>query len=252
MAVDFPTLKLHVSKDTAPWPDVPFRRASVNSFGYGGSNAHVVLDESSGFIKDYRINHISSYLSDVDDDFFASEKKERPRVLLFSANDETSLKSFSKAIVRHFANLNVKVNLKNLAYTLAERRSHHVHRAYVIATRTEFADDSFKFGKIRPESPKIGFIFTGQGAQWSQMGRSLVETLPKARALLEHLDTVLQSLPEPPKWSLLGASIDKETDPDTQVGRRARGAKNVELPSFARILAAFGYCAPARNIDSIA
>ncbi len=55
------------------------------------------------------------------------------------------------------------------------------------------------------------------------MGRSLVETFPKARALLEYLDTVLQSLSEPPRWSLLGALIDKETDSDTYVGRRARG-----------------------------
>ena len=188
----------------------------------------------------------------MDENFFANEEKERPRVLLFSANDETSLRSYSKTIIRHFANLNVKVKLNDLAYTMAERRSHHLHRAYVIATSTEFEEDSFKFGKIRPIPPKIGFIFTGQGAQWSQMGRSLVETFPKARALLEYLDTVLQSLPEPPKWSLLSELIYKETDSDTYVGRRAFGAKNFKSPSFARILATFGYCAPDRNLDSIA
>ncbi len=116
---------------------------------------------------------MSSYLSNVDNDFFADEKKERPRVLLFSANDEKSLKLYSKAMIRHFVNLNVKVKVSDLAYTMAERRSHHFHRAYVIATSTEFEDDSFRFGKIRPVPPKIGFFFHRPGGSMVSNGTKL-------------------------------------------------------------------------------
>lgn len=90
------------------------------------------------------------------------------------------LKSYSKAIIRHFVNLNVKVKSNDLVYTMAERRSHPFHRAYVIAIRTEFEDDSFKFGKIRRVPPKIGFIFTGHGgsvvSNGTKLGRNISQS----------------------------------------------------------------------------
>lgn len=194
---------MRASKTTTPWPDVPFRRAGVNSFGFGGSNAHAVIDEPGGFIDKYNANHISSYSSDIDE-LFTDEIVGRPRLLLFSANDELSLKSYLRAIMKHFINPRVSVKISDLAYTLSERRTHHFHRAFSVARNLNFDEKSFKSGKIRNNVPKLGFVFTGQGAQWSQMAKSLVETLPVAGTLIRHLDGVLQSLPDPPKWSLLG------------------------------------------------
>lgn len=196
-------MKVHIPKATISWPEVPFRRAGVNSFGYGGSNAHAVLDEPGGFIDKYIANHVSSYPSDVDE-LFADEIIGRPRVLLFSANDELSLKSYFKAIIKHLINPRVKVNLNDLAYTLSERRTHHFHRACLVARSLNFDEGSFKSGKIHKSAPRIGFVFTGQGAQWSQMAKGFAETLPVAGILIRRFDEVLQSLPDPPKWSLLG------------------------------------------------
>ena len=64
------------------------------------------------------------------------------------------------------------------------------------------------FQKKSTEPPRVGFVFTGQGAQWSTMGKSLVENFPTASLLLKHLDDVLQSTPNPPSWSLLKELVE--------------------------------------------
>ena len=94
--------------------------------------------------------------------------------------------------------------MSDLAYTLSERRTHHFHRAYVIARQSRLDLSSIIYGTIRPKQPSINFIFTGQGAQWPQMGSDLIETFPCAKKFLAELDLELQSLPDPPQWSLLG------------------------------------------------
>jgi acyl transferase domain-containing protein len=202
LLVDFQALKVRASKTAIRWPDVPFRRASVNSFGYGGSNAHVVLDEAEGFLRRSTKTHVSSYFSDTED-FFAEEISTRPLTLVFSANDEDSLRAYCKAISKHLVNPGVNVKLQDLSYTLSERRTRHFHRAYLVTESTTLDEGAFVFGKKSNDVPRIGFVFTGQGAQWSQMGESVINSFPAAKSLLKHLDNVLQNLSTPPSWSLL-------------------------------------------------
>ncbi|KAL3424012.1 beta-ketoacyl synthase domain-containing protein [Phlyctema vagabunda] len=200
--IDFQALKVQATRTAIRWPSVPFRRASVNSFGYGGSNAHVVLEDPRTFAKGAR-PYVSSYISG-DDDFFSDEPEStRPFVFVFSASDENSLHAYSKTIRNHLVNPTVKVCLPDLAFTLGNRRTHHFHRAYVVARRSTWDEDSVTFGKKTSEKPRIGFIFTGQGAQWSQMGKGLIDTFPQAREILQRLDDVLQKTPHPPPWSLI-------------------------------------------------
>jgi acyl transferase domain-containing protein len=63
--------------------------------------------------------------------------------------------------------------------------------------------NDFVYGKKNAELPRIGFVFTGQNAQWPQMGKALIETFPSAKLILEELDEVLQSVRDPPSWSLI-------------------------------------------------
>lgn len=150
------------------------------------------------------MTHVSSFVSE-DDDMFAEESYERPFILLFSANDENSLKSYCTAIDQHLSRLDVQVRLPDLAYTLSERRTTLFHRAYAVVRGTEFDDQVIQYGKKSKEPPRVGYVFTGQGAQWSQMGKALVDSFPSAKILLEELDQALQQLPNPPSWSLHGA-----------------------------------------------
>ena len=77
----------------------------------------------------------------------------------------------------------------------------------MVASSSEIDDGAFVFGKKNTDLPTIGFVFTGQGAQWSQMGKGIIETFPASKLLLKRLDDVLQSLPDPPSWSLLSKFI---------------------------------------------
>ena len=67
--IDFEKLRIRASRVATAWPKVPFKRASINSFGYGGSNAHVVVDEASG-LGSY---HTSSFIEEEDEYDFAEE-----------------------------------------------------------------------------------------------------------------------------------------------------------------------------------
>lgn len=101
----------------------------------------------------------------------------------------------------------MKVSLPDLAYTLGEKRSAFFHRAFLSTNTTDLDENAFVLGKQQSEKPRIGFVFTGQGAQWPQMGKELLELFPWTRNILEELDAVLQQLPSPPAWSLIGKGL---------------------------------------------
>ncbi|RDW79928.1 hypothetical protein BP6252_04566 [Coleophoma cylindrospora] len=223
--IDMKALKLRAFRTKIPWPKAPIRRASVNSFGYGGSNAHVILDDAKSFLKTTVQSHVSSFISNFDDLYDDDEDEStQPFVLVFSANDESSLRAYCTALSNHLMNPGVNVKLQDLSYTLSERRSQHFHRAYVIAHNTELDESSFVFGKKNSEAVRIGFVFTGQGAQWPRMGREIVEHFPSAKPLLQRLDQALQTLKTPPTWSLLAELIEP------------RDAEHMRRPEFSQPL----------------
>ncbi|KAL2130926.1 hypothetical protein VTI74DRAFT_5751 [Chaetomium olivicolor] len=198
--IDFAGWKVKASRTEIPWPACTIRRASVNSFGYGGSNFHVVLEQADGDLPAQGPRHASSYLSEEDEEFLlADDEAGLYRVITLSANDETSLRANIKALSDHLINPRVRVELADLAYTLSEKRTRLFHRAFQTTRSTELNEQGFIVGKKSPDPPKIGFIFTGQGAQWPQMGKQMMGCFPWTRSILEELDQVLQSLPDAPQ-----------------------------------------------------
>ncbi|KAK1579370.1 reducing type I polyketide synthase [Colletotrichum navitas] len=206
--IDFAGSRVRATRTSIKWPKTTLdvRRASVNSFGFGGSNAHAIL-ENAPFA-----SHVSSYKK-ITSDFFGDDDDDgelvaaqdaAPKVLVFSANDQVSLKNYISTLSGHLINPGVAVNMDDLAYTLAERRTHHYYRAFLVShTGSSIDQRQLHFGQKAASKPRVGFVFTGQGAQWSQMGSGLVKAFPLAKEVIEELDQVLQRLPDPPTWSLL-------------------------------------------------
>lgn len=151
--------------------------------------------------------HCFSYIPGEEGLFEEQDIPSQPVTLVFSANDKKSLKLYVKALSDHLINPNVQVKLPDLAYTLSHRRTRHFHRGYLV-TQDPMNIDQGKLvvGKQGLNAPRIGFVFTGQGAQWPKMGKALLDTFPSGKVLIKKLDAVLQSLPENhrPPWSLLG------------------------------------------------
>ncbi|KAJ5375590.1 Acyl transferase/acyl hydrolase/lysophospholipase [Penicillium concentricum] len=207
--IDFEGLKVKASRVALPWPKgFTSRVASVNSFGYGGSNAHVVIQDAGSFLGQKQTPHVSSFAkveSFFDDD--VDSPNTRPQLLTFSANDDVSLKKYIADLQRHLLDPRVKVQPSDLAHTLAQRSSLFT-RGFLLTDKSQLDDASLVTGKRSPERPRVGFVFTGQGAQWSQMGKGVVDLFPQAKQVLEGLDSALQSLPQAPTWSLLKELVE--------------------------------------------
>ncbi|KAK2760578.1 polyketide synthase [Colletotrichum kahawae] len=127
----------------------------------------------------------------------------RQLVLLpFSAHNETSL----NANIAALSSVTNRHSLADIAYTLSARRSKLGQRTFRIVNKEDVTTGlqvpSPKFSSNPSEAPRLGFVFTGQGAQWHAMGAQLFE-YAAFRVVIEHLDSVVASLPGgSPSWTL--------------------------------------------------
>lgn len=202
---------IQIPTSPLPWPELPAgapMRASVNSFGFGGTNAHAIIenyepDHRNGTVAADKAGGATPHLS--------------PFVL--SAHSASSLLGNCQGL-RNYLTENPSVNLTNLSWVLQNRRTAHRVRTFFTAQNhqgliqdleTFLSQHRKSTGKDdmgirhRPleNAPRILGVFTGQGAQWPTMGRALLDKSPLFRRALERCDEVLRALPDGPKWSLV-------------------------------------------------
>ncbi|KAK2777211.1 polyketide synthase [Colletotrichum kahawae] len=206
--------KLRVPVDPMPWPNGRKKRVSVNSFGVGGSNAHVIVEDGR-----------------PSKSFAPRVPSEAARVLLlFSATHPWSLQ---KQVLNHRNYLlerlpssrhDVGGLIHDLSYTLGCRRHHFPLRTYTVV-RVQQEPDNKHEGKKKPvESgllsfgdaglsrqvqdktplPRVAFVFTGQGAQSARMGYELLRDNNVFADSIRYLDECLKTLPNTlaPEWTL--------------------------------------------------
>ncbi|XDG10245.1 hypothetical protein ABKA04_009860 [Annulohypoxylon sp. FPYF3050] len=192
---------LDIPTTPVAWPaeNGEVKRASVNSFGFGGTNTHAILEEYVPIPK-ATVEASSSFLFTP---------------LTFSAHSETALRNMLSWHL-DYLRANPDASFADVAYTLQHRRSTLTYRKAVSTTTIEEAvraledltgDDTVDLSTrySTPQNPKILGVFTGQGAQWPRMGAQLIESSPFAASRIDDLDAALQSLPNPedrPTWTL--------------------------------------------------
>jgi len=185
-----------VNVDSAPWPaGFPARRASVSSFGYGGTNGHVIVESVKALHPWYQ-HGATKREADYD------HSTNRPLVLCFSAHDKPTL-TRNIAAVGKVAD---QYYPSDLAFTLNSHRTIWAQRAFTIVQQGHeseaFAETSLKYGAAGKKSPRVAYLFTGQGAQWSGMGAAAMLTFPSFHETIRSLDKVLMKLQPKPSFSL--------------------------------------------------
>lgn len=189
-----------VPTNQRPWPRGK-KYASINNFGFGGTNAHAVLERSPVAPK--------SLLPGTNDTLATGTKALARRLYVLSGNDKSSLEARMNDLSVYLEQRpEVFQNslLPNLAYTLGQRRSHLAYKVAISARGSAelipalASKDTSTFRST--VEPRIGFVFTGQGAQWHAMGRELLDAYPVFAATMEKIDRHLLSLGA--DFSLLG------------------------------------------------
>lgn len=194
------------------------RRLSVNNFGYGGTNAHVILESADpwtstpGLEPTTNGNHSNGHMNG-----HHTNNTDNTKVLILSARDERGCQQMVtnlKAYLERHRSLGYEASeqlLHHLSYTLGERRTlfqwvaaHQVRleKDKTLDSVIQVLDSPrFKPGRRASSRPRIGMVFTGQGAQWYAMGRELLISYPVFRRSIEAAEAHLRSLGA--DWSLL-------------------------------------------------
>ncbi|KAJ5628114.1 hypothetical protein N7490_010342 [Penicillium lividum] len=174
---------MKIPKKLVPWPRGK-TYASVNNFGFGGSNAHCILERGP----------VSGGEGAVNEDPLTR------RVYVVSGYDKQAAAKLADEMIsylhRHPPIFTDRL-LDNMAYTLGQRRSHFNWRIAVsAAVHTDLIDSlaSIKEPVRSNGEPTVGFVFTGQGAQWHGMGKELLQRYPIFRKSMEDFDICLKTL----------------------------------------------------------
>ncbi|MGO2371949.1 type I polyketide synthase [Pseudoalteromonas sp. KG3] len=197
--IDFDNSPFYVNSELIDWleGDGP-RRAGVSSFGIGGTNAHVILEEAPVLERQEVVR-----------------EEARPlQLLTLSGKSEIALQQQVVNYVDYLSS-HPDTAFSDICFSAANQRSHFEYRLTLVAESTKEAlqrltDKNYHVGSAAEESPKLAFLFTGQGAQYLKMGQQLFETQPLFKDTLEHCDDILRPLDIP----LIDFLYAEDADPE--------------------------------------
>lgn len=200
--IDFAGLKIKVPESVIDWaPTSGIRRASVNSFGFGGSNVHAVLE-----------NYVGPLAIEAPQD-----QPARAYLLPLSSHTENAGSLLQQSLSQYMRQ-NADTSARDLVFSYTNRRTVHGFRSFAVGRTLQELEKNTE--TLQPQatwkraeaSTRLGFIFTGQGAQWYAMGRQLIEEHPLFRQSLVECQNVLMTLPDAPTWSVLDELTKSETE----------------------------------------
>jgi 6-methylsalicylic acid synthase len=190
-AIPWATAGLRVVDSHRDWPhddgDHP-RRAGVSGYGYGGTIAHVILEQAPDAVA-APVSH---------------GEPGPAAVFPISSATENGLRATVQGLADWLADADREVSLASVGHTLANRRAHMAHRAAVVAAdrdelvarlRDVAADnepDGVAVGRPLGAAVSSGavFVFSGHGSQWLGMGRELLRDESVFAAVLDEITPI--------------------------------------------------------------
>ncbi len=203
--VDWTHQPLSVPTVATPWPDSEGPRvAGVSSFGFSGTNAHVIVEQAPARPP------LPAQTTELN-------------VLPLSAKTADALKEVATRTLRRLESSDASFG--DICFTAGTGRAHFGHRLGIVSDSTAggaAALRSFLAGDLRevrhgaqlePTPPEVAFLFTGQGCQYAGMGRVLYEAEPVFRAAIDRCAAILEPHLDRPLVSLLfgadGFAVDE-------------------------------------------
>lgn len=233
--IPFAQLPLRVQQSLTPWPEQTGPAlAGVNAFGFGGTNAHLVVSEAPKTEPAPAAERQAS--------------QDRAELLPLSARSLEALRALAQAYQQFLRVEAANVSLRDICHTAAVRRTHHEHRLTLVGNSHEDFWErlgSFVEGTPHPaisagrvtniRHARLAFVFAGQGPQWWAMGRRLMREEEDFRRALEQCDELFSRVAG---WSLLdelNADEDKSRMAETQVAQPCLFALQVGLAALWRV-----------------
>lgn len=211
-AIHLKEWKITIPTEVTPWPQQGLRRISINSFGYGGTNAHAILDDAANYLSSRALVGRHNTLHDNQivpisngngiSNGLHHDTPLEPKLFFLSSNEQSGITRSSKALLQYLSENKPTFRdepafLDRLALTLGEKRSRLPWKTCVVASTVDELEGVLSKPQNAPlrttQPASLAFIFTGQGAQWPAMGLELL-SYPIFRQSLEDASAHLQEL----------------------------------------------------------
>ncbi|TDL93266.1 MgcR [Okeania hirsuta] len=213
--INWSQLPVQVSTNLTPWEtNGKSRIAGVSSFGFSGTNAHIILEEAP------REGNSKQATGNSEDDL-----ERAVHILTLSAKSETALSELVNSY-QNYLTIHPELGVADICYTANIGRGQFHHRLAVIARNQQELIEKLRENQEGEEvtgiysgeltnnttGNKIAFLFTGQGSQYANMGRELYEQAPTFREAINQCEEILSSVETFQEKSLRDILYSEATD----------------------------------------
>jgi acyl transferase domain-containing protein/acyl carrier protein/SAM-dependent methyltransferase len=212
--IDWNAFPVEIPLSVKAWSDAE-RIAGVSSFSFSGTNSHVIISNYTG--NSAQINEIDE---DADKDVNPVSKS---RILVLSAKNDANLEALADHVAQELATL-PQDKWSDYCRSFAIGRGHFAKRLIIKADSPQSAskqliEKSFQISKKLAQRPRIAFLFTGQGAQFINMGKQLYEEVPYFRSMMDQCDSIVSPIIGQSLLELIYPKLSEDHDHDPKINQ---------------------------------